>query len=328
MNYRKYNTVDKKSFVDCNFTPRTTAYYTKISKRGSDAHTAFLKLYQNRCVYCGKKNDNITGDGYHIDHFKPHNDKAIMERYHDIYNLVFSCEFCNGKKGNEEFTDEFHPDTGYLDNFYSRNEFFEITFEELGGDIQKFYEKMEFYDKRHKINYLVEYLEGKEYNDKMQEIIRTLKLTKQNGKHEKTKLLIPSGNHSELKIFEDNTSTIRGHYFKRSVYKKLKEFDNTENACIYFLLHTDSDDVSHVYIGQSVNGFKRIDNHDSNKVNQVEGYLFNSTNGSWSKTVIDYLEYHYIEFFKGTEYVIENDGARVKPTVGIYEKADIDEYIK
>jgi hypothetical protein len=84
-----------------------------------------------------------------------------------------------------------------------------------------------------------------------------------------------------------------------------------------------------VYIGQSVNGVKRIDNHNRKKDFWTYGIMFVTDNNSFDKLSIDYMEYEFINKFKKSSFVLTNKDLRAnKPNVSIYDLPNLNAYIK
>ncbi len=128
-----------------------------------------------------------------------------------------------------------------------------------------------------------------------------------------------------LAVFQDMTTQIRGFSFKQSQLGKVKSLNHAENAGIYFLFSED-DEIKKVYIGQSVNGVSRIQHHISGKLFWQRCLLFVTDNASFSKTTIDYLEYHFIRFFDKSDYILENKDLRDKePNVNDFERPALEE---
>lgn len=114
-----------------------------------------------------------------------------------------------------------------------------------------------------------------------------------------------------LKVFQDVTSQIRGYYFKKSSIKEVEKLDYVNNYAVYFLFE-DSGDDPQVYIGQSENGISRIKSHVANKNFWNYCIMFVTDNNQFDKTCIDYLEWYFINLFKGTVYNLDNAQERVK----------------
>ena len=140
-------------------------------------------------------------------------------------------------------------------------------------------------------------------------------------------ILFPNENKADdIKIFQDQTSQIKGFYFKRSVLNDVKEYNEIENVCIYFLFNQ-SEDSKSVYVGQSINGIERIKNHKSNKGFWSECILFTTNNNNFTKSTIDYLEYKFIETVKKGLFEIENTDLRTnEPNINEFDAPTFLEY--
>lgn len=134
-------------------------------------------------------------------------------------------------------------------------------------------------------------------------------------------------NASNLKMYQDRTNQIKAFYFTRESYKKVYELPCSLNYAIYFLFN-DSEDESVVYIGQSVNGIQRIEEHVRRKDFWTYGILFVTDNNSFDKLSIDYLEYEFIQRFKKSSYVLTNKDLRLnKPNISVYDIPNIEAFI-
>lgn len=99
---------------------------------------------------------------------------------------------------------------------------------------------------------------------------------------------------SNLKIFQDTTSQIRGYYFTEDNLKVIKDFPSSKNYVVYFLFDDSLEYESLVYIGQLVNGVERINNHIRTKSFWSYCIMFVTDNNSFDKLTIDYLEYNLV----------------------------------
>ncbi|MCQ4936783.1 GIY-YIG nuclease family protein [Anaerotignum propionicum] len=134
-------------------------------------------------------------------------------------------------------------------------------------------------------------------------------------------------NASNLKMYQDRTNQIKAFYFTRESYKKVYELPCSLNYAIYFLFN-DSEDESVAYIGQSVNGIQRIEEHVRRKDFWTYGILFVTDNNSFDKLSIDYLEYEFIQRFKKSSYVLTNKDLRLnKPNISVYDIPNIEAFI-
>ncbi len=116
---------------------------------------------------------------------------------------------------------------------------------------------------------------------------------------------------SSLRVFQDLTSQIRGFYFTRSNIKAISQEEFVSHYAVYFLFEDNSEEPK-VYIGQSENGIHRIKDHVANKLFWNYCIMFVTDNNQFDKTCIDYLEWHFINLFKGSNYVLINSQERSK----------------
>lgn len=134
-------------------------------------------------------------------------------------------------------------------------------------------------------------------------------------------------NASNLKMYQDRTNQIKAFYFTRESYKQVYELPCSLNYAIYFLFNN-SEDENLVYIGQSVNGIQRIENHIRGKEFWTFGILFVTDNNSFDKLSIDYLEYEFIQRFKKSSYVLTNKDLRLnKPNISVYDLPNLEAFI-
>jgi len=132
---------------------------------------------------------------------------------------------------------------------------------------------------------------------------------------------------ANLKMFQDRTNQIKGFFFTKESYRKIYELPSASNYAIYFLFN-DSEDENLVYIGQSVNGIKRIEEHVKEKEFWSYAMLFVTDNNSFDKLSIDYLEYDFIQKFKESSYVLTNKDLRPnKPNVSVYDLPNLEAFI-
>ena len=139
-------------------------------------------------------------------------------------------------------------------------------------------------------------------------------------------LHFPDANHAtSLRIFQDPTSQIRGFYFTKSQLSKVESLEYANNHAVYFLFSVAEE--SSVYIGQSVNGIKRIKSHLREKDFWQFGILFVTDNNSFDKLSIDYLEYYFIQAFAKTQYSLENQDLRTTaPNVNVFNLSTLNSF--
>lgn len=134
-------------------------------------------------------------------------------------------------------------------------------------------------------------------------------------------------NAANLKMFQDRTNQIKAFYFTRESYKKVYDLECSKNYAIYFLFN-DSEDESLVYVGQSINGIQRIEEHIKSKEFWTYGILFVTDNSSFDKLSIDYLEYEFIQKFKKSSYILTNKDLRTNaPNISVYDKPNLNSFI-
>lgn len=137
-----------------------------------------------------------------------------------------------------------------------------------------------------------------------------------------------SDNAANLKMFQDRTSQIKAYYFTRESYSYVSALPSSNNYAIYFLFN-DSEDENQVYVGQSVNGIKRIEEHVRGKDFWTYALLFVTDNNSFDKLAIDFLEYRFIDKMKKSSYVLTNVDLRPnKPNISIYDEANLEIFIE
>lgn len=142
-----------------------------------------------------------------------------------------------------------------------------------------------------------------------------------------TYLYPDADNAANLKMYQDRTNQIKAFFFTKESYKKVYELQYSLNYAIYFLFN-DSEDENLVYIGQSVNGIQRIEEHVKGKDFWTYAILFVTDNNSFDKLSIDYLEYDFIQKFKESSYVLTNKDLRPnKPNISVYDLPNLESFI-
>ncbi len=134
-------------------------------------------------------------------------------------------------------------------------------------------------------------------------------------------------NAANLKMYQDRTNQIKAFYFTRESYKQVYELSCSLNYAIYFLFN-DSEDENLVYVGQSVNGIQRIEDHIRQKEFWTYGILFVTDNNSFDKLSIDYLGYEFLQRFKKSSYSLTNKDLRLnEPNISIYDLPNLEAFI-
>lgn len=84
-----------------------------------------------------------------------------------------------------------------------------------------------------------------------------------------------------------------------------------------------------MYIGQSINGVRRIFDHIVKKDFWSYCILFVTDNNSFDKSSIDYMEYEFINRFRKSSYTLMNRDPRTnEPNISMFDRPNIFSYIK
>lgn len=133
-------------------------------------------------------------------------------------------------------------------------------------------------------------------------------------------------NAANLKMYQDRTNQIKAFYFTRESYKQVYELPCSRNYAIYFLFN-DSEEENFVYVGQSINGIQRIEEHVRYKDFWSFGLLFVTDNNCFDKLSIDYLEHEFIHRFMKSSYVLTNKDLRLnKPNISVYDLPNLEAF--
>ncbi|MFW5442534.1 GIY-YIG nuclease family protein [Aerococcus urinaeequi] len=132
-----------------------------------------------------------------------------------------------------------------------------------------------------------------------------------------------------LKVFQDRTNQIKAFYFTKENTKDIEKLESATNYAIYFLFDNSDSDNKKIYIGQSINGIKRIFEHINKKDFWSYCILFVTDNNSFDKLTIDYMEYEFIKRFRKSSFTLMNKDPRTnEPNVSMYDKPNILSYIE
>ncbi|MGL5522096.1 MAG: GIY-YIG nuclease family protein [Metamycoplasmataceae bacterium] len=121
-----------------------------------------------------------------------------------------------------------------------------------------------------------------------------------------------------LRIHKLNNDNIRFFEIPREIIKDIKDEKFINYSGVYFLI---SEDETSVYIGQTDNIHQRITEHNQTK-DFSKILAFVSETNSFSRTFIDYIEWHYIDVVKkGDAWLLSNVQQRdKKPNVNDFEE--------
>jgi len=134
---------------------------------------------------------------------------------------------------------------------------------------------------------------------------------------------------STLKMYQDRTNQIKAFYFTKDNVKEIGNLPGAENYAVYFLFNNSEVDERRVYIGQSMNGIKRINEHVKGKEFWTFCIMFVTDNNSFDKLTIDYLEYEFINLFRKSSFILSNkDMRQQEPILSIYDRPKITSFIE
>jgi hypothetical protein len=130
-------------------------------------------------------------------------------------------------------------------------------------------------------------------------------------------------------MYQDRTNQIKAFYFTKENIKEIEKLPTADNYAVYFLFDNSEIDEKRVYVGQSMNGIKRIEYHVKSKEFWTYCIMLVTDNNSFDKLTIDYLEYKFIKKFKKSSYVLTNKDLRnQKPNISVYDKPKLSAFIK
>ncbi|MGL4647139.1 MAG: GIY-YIG nuclease family protein [Mycoplasmoidaceae bacterium] len=131
----------------------------------------------------------------------------------------------------------------------------------------------------------------------------------------------------------DELDGLRSFYIPKDQLHKIGKNDfhkkyGLSNAGIYFLIHKNE---KKVYVGQTGDLYNRLQQHKRSNKFAKGGFAIAiaTESNTLSKTFIDYLEYHYIQKYKNSEFWnLENEEKREKiPNIQIFETIKIEKLI-
>lgn len=121
-----------------------------------------------------------------------------------------------------------------------------------------------------------------------------------------------------LKLHKLNNNNIRCIEIPRNLLKQISDINLINNSGIYFLHNLNSQSL---YVGQTDDLLRRFLDH--NKTKDFDKIIaFTVENNDWSRTYIDYLEWHYINEIKKQDFwILDNDQPREKkPNISQFEE--------
>lgn len=148
--------------------PTTNNHYRFISENVGPYKLQYLKIFDNKCVYCGNSLQNLSVYLFEIDHYinKASFDDLVEEHANHIDNLYPACKICNSKKSGITFMNEyvtlFKPDSNIQNIFYRDDQYNIKIQEQYLNDIfvNKFYNKLKLNHDARRLDYLLLCMRG------------------------------------------------------------------------------------------------------------------------------------------------------------------------
>lgn len=139
------------------------------------------------------------------------------------------------------------------------------------------------------------------------------------------KIFLPSGEPRGIRIAELTTRIVQAVAVPRSDLAAAKLRPELDHVALYFLFgETENAAKPLVYIGQTEDLRKRLDNHDANKEFWQTAVLVISRTHSFTQAHIRYLEWFCIQKAKEVgRYQVENGNAGSKPYITEPMEADL-----
>lgn len=163
--------------------PRAEDMHTYLSNNKNKYKRIFMRVYNDKCAYCGLSLNLNSKDYFEIDHFiykesakfKSKKDAGYME------NLVLACHECNHNKSSflisEDIYEMLHPDKDKIKNVFYRDDmlYIKISKEASSNEmIRNFYEKLKLGTERHRLDYVLMSMIGMLECEKDKEICSSL----------------------------------------------------------------------------------------------------------------------------------------------------------
>ena len=144
--------------------PRAQDMHTYISNNSGSLKKEFMKIYNDKCAYCGVSNDLLPKNYFEVDHFL-YEKAPLFKSKKDagyIENLVLACHDCNHIKSsfyiNSEQYKNLHPDQEGIKKTFVRDKKYYIRVNDdfvHNEDINKFYNQLQLGSELHRLDYLL-----------------------------------------------------------------------------------------------------------------------------------------------------------------------------
>ncbi|EUB24415.1 HNH endonuclease domain protein [Streptococcus sp. AS20] len=155
--------------------PKVTNFYNWVKDK-EKYKNQFMKVYNNKCGYCGISIEIISKTLFEVDHFIYKKSKRFENKSHrcpnKMSNLILACHDCNRKKSSFEVIREIeyvlHSDYNKVKSVFQRDPSdFSIKLGDLSSysssqqeQIKCFYNKVELGSYVHQLDYLLMSMRG------------------------------------------------------------------------------------------------------------------------------------------------------------------------
>lgn len=152
-----------------NDNPRIKNWYNLIRDNEKKYKIDFMKIYNNKCAYCGVAMGMLPKEYFEVDHYICKNDISNISdcEVDNIQNLVLACIKCNRKKSDFIFSKngaaQFSPDDGSITNLFYRDDLFNIKIKghyEYNSEVTDFYNKLKLGSELRRLDYILLFLSG------------------------------------------------------------------------------------------------------------------------------------------------------------------------
>ena len=144
------------------------------------------------------------------------------------------------------------------------------------------------------------------------------------------KLFLPDGDPTGIKLVEKSNWTGIGLVFPRSLFTRIKEFDEAKRAGIYVLTGPSSNpQLPMLYVGEGDPVLPRLDDHFRKKEFWTQAVAFTSKDNNLNKAHIQYLESRLVELAKDAKRCeVDNGNSPQRPTLSKADQADMEAFLE
>jgi hypothetical protein len=142
-------------------------------------------------------------------------------------------------------------------------------------------------------------------------------------------IYLPFGSARDIKIATITSRIMEAIFIPRSKLSKAAERDEVNCVGIYFLFGESDDSVKPiVYVGESENCYKRLNQHNQNKDFWQSAIIIRSKTNDFNRAHVRYLEYFcYSKITEVDRYKLFNSAVPAKPHIQEAFEAELIDYI-